>query len=45
MGYTLLSITERNQLEVLLRLGWSKRAIGRELEEKLQQTWSPEQIA
>ena len=95
MGYTHLSITERSQLEVLLRLGWSKRAIGKdlgrhhsaitreiqrgsvegeylaktaqtayqecrnaskpkgrftaelagELEEKLQQTWSPEQIA
>ncbi|MBN2984150.1 MULTISPECIES: IS30 family transposase [Cohnella] len=95
MGYTHLSITERSQLEVLRRLGWSNRAIGKELgrhhsaiareiqrgsvegeyraetaqtayeerrstskpkgrftteladelEEKLQQTWSPEQIA
>jgi transposase, IS30 family len=95
MGYTHLSITQRSQLEILLRLGWSNRAIGKELgrhhcaiarerqrvgadglytaehaqstyierrsscrpagrytsdlalelEEKLQQTWSPEQIA
>jgi IS30 family transposase len=95
MGYTHLSITERSQLEILQRLGWSNRAIGKELgrhhssiarernrgnrdgsyhadvahcaytkrrsackptgsftlelakelEEKLQQTWSPEQIA
>jgi IS30 family transposase len=95
MGYTHLSITERSQLEILLRLGWSNRAIGKELgrhhsaiarerlrggadgaytaehaqsaylerrmssrpvgrftselaqelEEKLEQTWSPEQIA
>jgi IS30 family transposase len=95
MGYTHLSITERSQLEILLRLGWSNRTIGKELgrhhstiarerlrggadgayttehaqsayierrkscrssgrftsglaleiEEKLLQTWSPEQIA
>jgi IS30 family transposase len=95
MGYTHLSITERSQLEILDRLGWSKREIGKELgrhhsaivrelkrgsrsgmytaetaqaayterrvfckptgyfttelagelEEKLHQTWSPEQIA
>jgi IS30 family transposase len=95
MGYTHLSITERSQLEILQRLGWSNRAIGKELgrhhssiarernrgnrdgsyhaavahcaytkrrsackptgsftlelakelEDKLQQTWSPEQIA
>jgi IS30 family transposase len=95
MGYTHLSITERSQLEILHRLGWSNREIGKELgrhhsaiarerkrgsrdgaytaetaqiayeerrvscksvgrftpelasklEEKLQQTWSPEQIA
>jgi len=32
MGYTHLSITERSQLEVLLRLGWSTREIGKELE-------------
>jgi IS30 family transposase len=31
MGYTHLSITERSQLEILLRLGWSNRAIGKEL--------------
>jgi IS30 family transposase len=95
MGYTHLSITERSQLEILNRLGWSNREIGKELgrhhsaiarerrrgskdgiysaetaqaayeerrisckpvghftpelaselEEKLLQTWSPEQIA
>lgn len=31
MGYTHLSITERSKLEVLVRLGWSSRAIGAEL--------------
>ena len=31
MGYTHLNITERSQLEILLRLGWSNRAIGKEL--------------
>jgi IS30 family transposase len=95
MGYTHLSITERSQLEILDRLVWSSREIGKELgrhhsaiarelkrgsrsgmymaetaqatyterrvsykptgcftpelagelEEKLQETWSPEQIA
>ena len=95
MSYSHLSIIERGQLETLHRLGWSTRAIGRqlgrhhatiareikrgqtdlsyaaitaqqayhqrrsssvpagkftpelaaELQEKLQQTWSPEQIA
>ncbi|MFF2912249.1 IS30 family transposase [Paenibacillus sp. NPDC057934] len=95
MSYSLLSIVERGQLEILYRLGWSARAISRqlgrhhatisreikrscsqesyeslsskkaykqrraasipngkftpelaeELQEKLKQTWSPEQIA
>lgn len=31
MGYTHLSITERSKLEVLLRLGWTNREIGKEL--------------
>ncbi|NMO96608.1 helix-turn-helix domain-containing protein, partial [Paenibacillus lemnae] len=31
MSYTHLSINERSQLELLLRLGWSNRAIGKEL--------------
>ncbi|CAM3618166.1 hypothetical protein MALU111345_14400 [Marinicrinis lubricantis] len=31
MSYTHLSITERSQLEVLIRIGWSNREIGREL--------------
>jgi IS30 family transposase len=31
MGYTHLSITERSQLEILFRLGWSDREIGKEL--------------
>ncbi|OAB41889.1 IS30 family transposase [Paenibacillus glacialis] len=31
MGYTHLNITERSQLEILLRLGWSDREIDKEL--------------
>ncbi|MFF2017641.1 IS30 family transposase [Paenibacillus sp. NPDC058177] len=31
MGYTHLNITERSQLEISLRLGWSDREIGKEL--------------
>lgn len=31
MGYTHINITERSQLERLLRLGWSNREIGKEL--------------